>query len=137
MNIIAEIILVTLIIMTFKGLQLSNAVIIDAIENAPQARLVQRSVLTIGALFFLQWQIPGFLGAAELGRVSLVLYIIIIYEVIGVLALLSFREGYVGVLKQIDQGFSLILKVPVVVELLFFCYLFVKHIIFTWGFLFW
>ncbi len=136
MGIITEIILVSLILTTLKALQLSNAVIIDAIENAPQARLVQRSVITIGALFFLQWQISGFLGDAELGRASLVLFIIIIYEVIGVLALLSFRDGYVGVLKQIDQGFPLVLKAPVVIELVFFCYLFVKHIIFEWGFLF-
>lgn len=132
MDIIAEFILVALIMGAFKGLQLSNDEIIGAIEGASQEHLIWRSVLTVCALLFLQWQMSGLFGDA----VSLVLYIIIIYEAIGIVALLSFREGYVSVLKQIDQGFPLVLKVPVVVELLFFCYLFVKHIIFTWGFLF-
>lgn len=64
------------------------------------------------------------------------LYIILVYEAIGAAALLSFRDGYVELLKRTDRRFPLMLKVPVVVELVFFCYFLVKHIIFTWGFLF-
>ncbi len=130
-EIVAEIILLALITNAFKGLRLSNEVVINAIKDAPQATLIWRSSLVIGALLFVRWQML-WLPDAALAALS----VIIVYETINAAALLFFRPGYLDFLRYITLEFSGALKLPVAAELLFFCYLFVKHIISAWGFLF-
>jgi len=129
MILIADIILVALIIGAFQGLRLSAEEIINSIEIASQKHLIRRSLLIIGALLFVQWQMFGLFGLAKLDEASLLLFIIIVYETMGAMTLLFFREGYVRINKQIAQVFPLALKIPIAAELLFFCYLFARDIL--------
>ena len=129
MSIIVDIILITIIVTTFNALKLSELAIIGGIEDASQKKVLYRSVLTIVALLFAQWQMFGFFGAAPFAGISLLLYLVIFYEVIGIAAMLFFREGYVQLLKNTSQKLPLVIKIPVAGELVLFCYLFVRDIL--------
>ena len=116
-EIIAGIILLTLITGTFKALQLGNEDIINAIENASQAPTIFRVSLVIGGLLFVRWQMFWLPDA-----VIATLLVIIVYEAVIAAAMLFFRDGYLNFLKDITLKFPAAFKIPVAAELLFFCF---------------
>ncbi len=117
-EIIAEVVVLALIVNTFKGLQLINEDIIGAIEDASQELIIWRSLLVIGGLFFVRWQMSWLPDAVQAA-----LYVIIAYETVNAAALLFFRNGYLDFLKSITQTFSAAPKIPVAAELLVLCYI--------------
>ena len=136
-SIITEIILAALIITSFKGLQLSNDIIIGSIKDAPEDKIIRRSAITLGALLFLLWRAPELAGEQDTDMISKILFAILIYEAAGSAAMLYYRDKYVDMLNKTDRsGYPYLIKLPVAAEILFFCYLFIKFIISEWGFLF-
>ncbi|MBI5573730.1 MAG: hypothetical protein HY919_04150 [Elusimicrobia bacterium] len=125
---LVKIVLLVFIIGGYKGLKLSNDEVISGIETSTQKHLTRRSIITIGSLIFVQWVKFGSFGYAELEGASLIMYIIIIYEVIGDFAMLFFRKGYVNELKWLARNFPLLLRLPVIGIIIFLCYLFVKDV---------
>lgn len=135
-SIVTEIILVALIVTVFKGLQLNNDIILNSIKDTSQKRLEKRSILSIAALLFILWRLPGYFNDAQLKSISSILFIIIVYETVSVAAMMYYRQNYVDILKRIGDSSPVLIKIPVVIELLFFIYLLIRIIIIEWGFLF-
>ncbi len=116
-EIIAEIVLLTLITGTFKTLQLGNEGIINAIENASQASIIFRVSLVIGGLLFVRWQMFWLPDA-----VLTTLFVIVVYEAVIAAAMLFFKNGYLDFSRNITLKFPAAFKIPVAAELLFLCY---------------
>ena len=129
MPFIVDFFLILFIVMTFKGLRMYNDEILAAIENASFGKLLGRTALVICGLLFIQWQLFGPFGTAEFSGLSLGMYLIIIYEAIGLVAVLFFKDAYLSFMGKFSESMSFVPKIPVAAELVFFCYLFVKDLL--------
>jgi len=127
MGVVADFFLVFLAITCFKGLKMEEWIIIQGIEKASKVRIIGRWIFIAGVLFLTQCVKFGNLDFIGSGWASVLILVIIIYETTGLITLLFFRKAHIELARKLSAN-PLMFKLPLAVEFLLFCYLFIMDL---------
>ncbi len=125
-KIIADIILICFIYLMFRAIKFDNKTILKEAEKASVLELLISSLFVIGGFYLIHILMYGVNANSTLGSRGIVF--IICYELVGMFIFLLFKESFLLFLKWFDENMNILVKVPVVFEFLFCCYLLASNI---------